>query len=170
MKLTELPRGSAVYVDANIFLYHLHGASEQCRDFVASCERGDFRPVCSTETLIEVAHRAMLAEAVVRGWATPRTVSRRLKERPELVGRLEEYRVHVGRVRSLVTSVVPVTIKLLERALALGPALRLLLRDALVVAAAEATVTKRLASADRDFERVPGIELYAPSDLRFVGL
>ncbi len=170
MKLSELPRGSTVYIDANIFLYHLHGASEQCREFVGACERGQFRPVSSAETLIEVAHRAMLAEAIARGWATPRTVSRKLKERPDLVARLADYRVHVSRISALLTSVVPVTLKLLERSLDLGSSLRLLLRDAVVLASLETIPTKRLATADRDFHRVPGIEVFAPSDVRFVGL
>ncbi len=170
MRLSELPRGSAVYVDANIFLYHLHGASEECRGFLAACERGEYRPLCSAETLVEVAHRAMLAEAVLKGLATPRTVSRRIRERPELLAPLADYRTHVRRIRAILTSVVPVTLETVDRALDLGAALGLLLRDSIVLAALETTTTKRLATADRDFDRAPGIEIYAPSDVRFVGV
>jgi len=166
MKLSDLPRGSTVFVDANIFLYYLHGASSECRAFVAACERGDFRPVSSAETLIEVAHRAMLAEAVRKGLATPKSVLRRLKEKPEILEHLSEYRLHVRRIQALLTSLIPTTPELLQRALDLGAGVHLLLRDSLVAAALEASATRRLATADRDFLRVTDLEVFAPSDIR----
>jgi predicted nucleic acid-binding protein len=169
MKLSELPRGCDVFVDANIFLYHFHAASQECRAFVRACERGDFRPLSSAETLVEVAHRAMLAEAVRKGLATPKTVVRKLKERPELLAGLTEYRTLLRQIRAFLTSVIPATAELLDRALDLGVALRLLTRDSILVAALETTSTKRLATADQDFARLPGIEVYSPSDVRFTG-
>ena len=39
MKLTEIPEGEAVFIDANIFIYHFAGASEECKEFLKDCAK-----------------------------------------------------------------------------------------------------------------------------------
>ena len=39
MKLDEIKTGSEVFIDANIFIYHFTGVSDECGDFLNRCEQ-----------------------------------------------------------------------------------------------------------------------------------
>ena len=41
MTLAEVPRSSAVFVDANILIYHFTGRSDQCSAFLTRIEAGE---------------------------------------------------------------------------------------------------------------------------------
>lgn len=41
MDLNEVTNSSRVYIDANIFIYHFSGVSEQCTRFLERCETGE---------------------------------------------------------------------------------------------------------------------------------
>jgi predicted nucleic acid-binding protein len=165
MRLSELPSGRGVFVDANIFLYHFQGASSDCRRFLERCERGEFRSVGSTETLIEIAHRTLLAEAIRLGMGTPKTVLRRLKEKPELIRALRSCSDLLDRARGVLREILPVSPELFDRSVRLALEHGLLIRDALVAATLEAAGLQDLATADRDFVRVPGLRVWLPGDL-----
>jgi predicted nucleic acid-binding protein len=39
MNLNDLPDGAAVFIDANIFVYHFSGVSPECRAFLERADR-----------------------------------------------------------------------------------------------------------------------------------
>jgi predicted nucleic acid-binding protein len=61
--LPNLPDRTFVCIDANIFVYALTGQSAQCRQLIERCVREEVTGVVLFETVNEVAHRFMIAEA-----------------------------------------------------------------------------------------------------------
>jgi predicted nucleic acid-binding protein len=54
MTLAEIPDGAAVFIDANVFVYHFAGASPQCTRLLARCETNEVRGATSALVLAEV--------------------------------------------------------------------------------------------------------------------
>ena len=163
--LDELPDGSEVFIDAPIFVYHFTGSSESCRGFLERCERGALQGVTSAVTLAETTHRLMLIEAVSAGLVTPGNVVRKLRERPELVRRLGAYQDRVEEIPLMGIQVEAVDLRTLLLAAGVRRRHGLLTNDSLALATAEDRGVQALASADRDFADLPGVELYRPEDL-----
>ena len=163
--LDRIPAGSGVFVDSTIFIYHFTGASSDCRDFLARCEGGELRGMTSVVVLAETAHRLMMVEAVVRGLITPGNVAKKLRARPAIVRRLTAYRDQIERIPLMGIDVAPLELGTLLRSADLRQRHGLLTNDSLVVAAAAEGGVGALASADRDFGRVPELKVYRPADL-----
>lgn len=68
--LPNLPDRTFVCIDANIFVYALTGRSAQCRQLIERCVREEVTGVVLFETVNEVTHRFMIAEAVAKGVIT----------------------------------------------------------------------------------------------------
>jgi len=51
MTLDAIEEGAAVFIDANVFIYHFVGASPQCTAFLASCESRELRGATSALVL-----------------------------------------------------------------------------------------------------------------------
>ena len=67
LKLSQLPDGESVFLDANIFLYSAfdHPAfGEACRDFLVRVDREEVHGYCSAFVLNEVFHKLMMSEIV----------------------------------------------------------------------------------------------------------
>lgn len=82
MTLADLRNGDPVFIDANIFIYHFGGKSEECKTFLERCARRDLTGYTSTATVAKVLHRLMVAEAITKGLAIARAVVRKLGETP----------------------------------------------------------------------------------------
>ncbi len=88
MRLADLQDGDRVFIDANIFIYHCGGRSQECKVLLERCARRDLLAYTSTPILAEVLHRLMVAEAIAKGLVTAKTAVRKLREQPELVKQL----------------------------------------------------------------------------------
>ena len=65
--LPAVPGNSVVFIDANIFIYGLSGRSGQCHQLLERCLREEVTGITLFETLSEVTHRLMVAEALGKG-------------------------------------------------------------------------------------------------------
>ena len=82
MKLSEIETGSRVFVDANIFIYHFTGVSNECSDFLERCERGKIHATTTVSVIMEVLHCLMIVEATRCGRKTAKiTADRKTSER-----------------------------------------------------------------------------------------
>ncbi len=54
--LSSLSNGSAVFLDANLFVYALNGQSRQCADLLARCSREDLLGITLFEVFNEATH------------------------------------------------------------------------------------------------------------------
>jgi predicted nucleic acid-binding protein len=165
--LDELGRGERIFVDANVFIYHFTGLSADCRAFLERCETRDVEGVTSVVVLAEVAHRLMMIEALERGLVTPGQVSRKLRERPEVIEQLSRYEEQIERVPLFNIEVRAVEFGELLRAAETRRTGGLLVNDSLIVASARAANARNLASADGDFDRIDGLTRYGPTDLPY---
>jgi len=163
--LEHLPDGARVFLDANVFVYHFTGASPTCRDLLRRCEEGLVSGVTSALVLAEVAHRLMMIEAVVRGLVTPGNVARKLRDRPEVVRGLRDYQANVDAIGWMGLEVLAIDPGAWMRSAEVRSAWGLMVNDSLIVTACRDAGIGALASADRDFARVPDLTLYAPADL-----
>ena len=88
MKLSQLPDGESVFLDANIFLYSAfdHPAfGEACRDFLVRVDREKVKGYCSAFVLNEVFHKLMMSEIVEKFGVHARAANSLFKQRPEII-------------------------------------------------------------------------------------
>ena len=165
MTLDRVPSASRIFLDSTIFVYHATGASVQCRALLERCEAGDIAGVTSVVVLAEVAHRLMTIEAVAAGFVSGKDVVKKLRARPDLVGRLHLYQEQIERIPLMGVDVVPLQVGTVLRSADIRRKYGLLVNDSLIVASAREAGVGHLASADVDFRRVKELKLYRPGDL-----
>ena len=70
--LENVPNGSKIFIDSNIFIYHFLNLSNLCTAFLVRAEKRDISACTSTVVLAEVLHRLTIAEAAeefgIRPW------------------------------------------------------------------------------------------------------
>jgi predicted nucleic acid-binding protein len=161
----EVPAGCRVFLDAGVFIYHFCCESVQCRRLLERCERGDVLGVTSVIVVLEVTHRLMMAEAARSGGVSRGSVARKLRERPEVVRALGEYRRQVESIPRWGIQVLPVDLGRCLRAAEVRAETGLLSNDSVIVATMRDAGVTAIATGDRDFERVDGLQVYRPTDL-----
>jgi predicted nucleic acid-binding protein len=163
--LADILDGEAVFVDANIFIYHFRPdpvLGPACSQLLTRIENGGLQGFTSAHVLSEMAHRLMADEAVQR-FSWPLTgVVRRLRGHPSHLQQLTRHRLAIDEVSLIGIQVLPVTGPQVSRAADLSCQHGLLSSDALIVAVMNHHGLTHLASHDADFDRVPGLTRYAP--------
>jgi hypothetical protein len=96
--LPEIAAGSSVFVDANIFIYHFAGQSEDCSIFLARIERGELQGYTGQVGILEAAHRLMMLEAIEQGVPVKPNPAARLARQPQVVRRLSKYYFSLQRI------------------------------------------------------------------------
>lgn len=165
LTLDKVPAGAQIFVDSTIFIYHFTGASADCRKFLERCERGEVKGLTSVLVLAEVTHRLMTIEAVARRLVSAGNVVRKLREKPDVVRKLHVYQQQVECIPLMGIDVLSVDLKTLIRSAESRRTHGLLTNDALIATAARDLGPPHLASADPDFGRVLGLNLFRPSDI-----
>lgn len=165
MALTEIPSGSPVFVDANIFIYHFAGRSGECSAFLRRIEAAELQGFTGPVTLLEVAHRLMMLEAGARRPGLKGRPAARLARRPELVRELSMYYFSVLTITKFGVQVVPLPPDFLTASQEFRQAYGLLVNDSLVPMHMRQAGLSLLASADAGFDRVKGIDRVAPEDI-----
>jgi predicted nucleic acid-binding protein len=164
MTFADLARGAAVFVDANIFVFHFQPHAvfgSSCTDLLKRMERGELSAYTSTHVLSEVAHRLMtLGASVLFHW--PSKVVQRLKQNPTNVQQLSQFRSALRTVSQSGIQVLTIPAAAVDTAAGISQQMGLLSNDALIVAVMQANGLTNLASNDADFDRVPGLTRYAP--------
>lgn len=98
MRFEELKAGSKVFIDANIFIYHFSGISEESSFLLERCEREEILGFTTTTILLEVMHRLMMLEAVTKGLVAPGNIAKNLKSKPEIVTELTIYAEQIQKI------------------------------------------------------------------------
>jgi len=163
--LTELPAGQTVFIDANIFIYHFTGLSQECSGFLERCERGDLWGVTAVHVLLEVLHRLMMIEAVTKKLVTSGNVARKLRKKANVVKQLVDYQTQTEAILEMGIEVVGLTSDSLRISYPCRHRDGLLVNDSLIAAVMEAEGISDIATADPDFSRVDGLRVYSLMDL-----
>ena len=165
MSLADLRDGDRVFIDANIFIYHFGGRSQECKALLERCARRTLLGYTATPVLAEVLHRRMVAEAIAKGLVTARTAVRKLGEAPEVVKQLTQYQDDVSKIPHMHLTILPLTLEIVQASAEVRKDEGLLTNDSFVVAFMREQGLTQLATANGDFDRVGGIAIYKPTDL-----
>jgi predicted nucleic acid-binding protein len=166
MIFADIPRGSPVFLNTNTLIFHFiaharFGAA--CTELVERMDRQEIQGFTSTHILGELAHRLMTIEAAqLFGWLFPGIVYR-LQQHPAEVQQLTLFQRAVDEVLASTIPVLTIVPSLVSAAALISRSTGLLSNDALAVALMRANGLSSLASADSDFDRVPGLTRYAPA-------
>ncbi|MBI4277940.1 MAG: type II toxin-antitoxin system VapC family toxin [Armatimonadetes bacterium] len=165
MALSDVPSRSRIFIDANIFIYHFTGRSEECRAFLVRVENGDLRGFVGQTTLLEVAHRLMIAEAMENQFGRGTNPAARLSRRPELVRELSKYYFATMKVPQMGVEILSLPRDFLPASQEYRQRHGLLVNDSLVSVYMQHVGVSLLASADAAFDRLPGVRRFGPSDI-----
>jgi predicted nucleic acid-binding protein len=150
LSFADLPRGSNVLIDANVFIYALDRRSVQCRQLLDRCAREEISGMTTVEVINEVCHRLMLAEAVAAGDIT-RPAAILMKRKPAALIRLTRYWPLTESIFGLNLAIIPLDENRIRRAAEIGTQYALLTNDSMLLAAAREYGVRALASHDSDF-------------------
>jgi predicted nucleic acid-binding protein len=165
MTFDELRNGEAIFLDANIFVYHFLGLSEQCKQLLKRCREGVLQGTTASFIVAETVHRLMVAEAVEQKLVTRKNALKKLRERPELVQQLRKYAQSVPTIRAMNIESVALTTATVEASAAVRQQYGLLTNDSILVTVMRELGLTRLATLDKDFDRVEWLGVYKPTDV-----
>jgi predicted nucleic acid-binding protein len=165
MTFDQLPANSAVFLDANTFVYAIlnHPAyGGKCVTLLDRIERHEVQGFTSSHVVSDTVHRVMTLEACDRfGWPA-QGIANRLRRHPGEGQQLLIPRRAVDEIQLAMVTVLPVTFQQVSQAVDLTRLHGLLSGDALIVAVMRDSGLTQLASLDTDFDRVPGLVRYPP--------
>ena len=165
MKLNDIKVDEIVFIDANIFIYHFTGVSEESTLFLERCEEGELTGVTGINILIEVLHRLMMIEAVTKGFVKPGDVVKKLTKKPHIVKELTEYQTNTLSIVDIGIELLPIAEDTIKSSFQFRKKYGLLVNDSLTTAMMDLEGIINLATMDKDFERVEGVRVYSPQDV-----
>ncbi|MBM4386348.1 MAG: type II toxin-antitoxin system VapC family toxin [Deltaproteobacteria bacterium] len=166
MKLTDIEPGSEVFIDANIFIYHFTGVSQECTDFLCRCEEGDLSGMTSVNVFLEVLHRLMMVEAVKKRLAKPPDIVRKLQRNPEKIKQLNEYFFNAGRISEMGIEIKPLSFDTVAKSQILRSGYGLMVNDSIVAACMQDEGIGILATNDDGFSKIEWLTVHKPGDLK----
>lgn len=167
MNLDDIHGGSLCVVDTNVLLYAEQGFSAQAQRFLRRCSTGEIIGVIPQTVWQELAHKLMLAEAMMLGKVAGANAARQLAQKPEVIKGLSIYRDKIGALKDLGLEFEPCTREdFLEDTLRLQKEFGLLINDSVILTTALRLRAEVLVSADTAFERITEPIVARPSDLR----
>ena len=163
-RIENLPAGTRLFLDANIFVYAFLGHSNECQGLLGRCATEQVLGITTLDMVNEVTHRMMLAEGVGKG-VIKRERVRDLRGKWREVAKLTEYWTQTSAIFGLNILVLTTD----EARLHVGQTIRvrhgLLTNDSLIVAAMEEFGIDSLATRDNDFDHISKLIVYKPSDI-----
>src|SRR5262245_58699498 len=165
MIYSDLPAGATVFVDAGPFIHHFEPNAvfgPAATDFLDRIENQELNAVATTHIISEIAHRLMTIEAMQAfGWKSA-GIALKLRNHPAEVQTLKRFRQAIQEIPLFRIRILTIDPAWLDPAAAVSQQTGLLHNDALTVAVMRAQGITNRASADPDFDRVPGITRYGP--------
>lgn len=162
--LLSISPGSAVFIDANIFIYGFNHLSVECETFLERCKHEEFLGVTLFEVIAEATHTFMMAEALSKR-VIHKPAARFLRERADLIPTLHDYWRQTERILGLELLFLNTSETIIRRAQVERQAYGLLTNDSLIVATMRHYGIRQIAPHDEDFGNISGITLFRPDDI-----
>jgi predicted nucleic acid-binding protein len=163
-RIENLPAGTRLFLDANIFVYAFLGHSNECQGLLGRCATEQVLGITTLDVVNEVTHRMMLAEGVGKG-VIKRERVRDLRGKWWEVAKLTEYWTQTSAIFGLNILVLTTDEARLHVAQTIRVRHGLLTNDSLIVAAMEEFGIDSLATRDNDFDHISELIVYKPSDI-----
>ena len=164
MTVTQIPDGTRVFLDSNVLVHAIARRSVQCCALLDRCSREEVCGLICTEVIHEITHKLMLVEAANNGLIAEERASL-LSGKPDTVRSLRWYWEEVTGLLDSAVLALQYEPPDLEMAQRIRERYGLMTRDSLMVSAMMRYRITSLATNDRVFERVGGIQVYRPMDL-----
>ena len=165
MKLDSLKAKSTVFIDANIFIYHFTGVSDESSFFLSQCESGVFNGVTSANVILEVLHRLMMVEAVQKRLVHPPNLVTKLKRHPEKIKQLHDYFTNTQKIEQMGILIRPLSAAIILKSQTNRIRYGLMVNDSLIITIMEEEGISFLATNDKGFQSVTGITVLNPQDI-----
>ena len=165
MRYSDLPASATVFVDSSVFIHHFEPNAKfglAATEFLERIENQELVGISATHVVSEVAHRLMTIEAMQAFTWKSGGIALRLRNHPAQVQTLKRFRQAVQEIALFGIRILTIDPTWLDPAAEVRQQTGLLHNDALIVAVMRHQGLTNLASADPDFDRVPGITRYAP--------
>jgi hypothetical protein len=164
--LEALPLSSEVFIDANIFLYHIMRRPKffpHCHDFFTAIESGAYNGFTSTLVLNEVLHKLILAEVTnTYGLRSEHDAANVLKQDPAKIRGLSQVWKNYSDIKEYPIIICSCDKSVLDMAVDLSNKYGLLISDATHLAVIESEGISNIATNDADFQRLNEINVYKP--------
>jgi len=164
--LEALPLTSDIFIDANIYLYHIMRRPKffpPCHDFFSAIESGAYNGFTSTLVLNEVLHKLILAEATnTYGLRSEHDAANVLKQNPEKIRGLSQVWKTYSDIKDYPIIVCSCDESVLDMAVDLSKKYGLLISDATHLAVIKSEGISNIATNDTDFQRLNEIDIYKP--------
>lgn len=125
MSFATLPSGTAIFLDANTWVYHFTAQTRfgmSCTALVKRIEQQDISGFTSTHVLTEVAHRLMLIEASTTfGWPLVGALQRRQRH-PQETTKLFQIRTALAEIQRTGIQVLTIALAQIDAAAAVSSA------------------------------------------------
>lgn len=165
MRLDSIESGSEVFIDANIFIYHFTGVSNESSNLLSRCEQGDLTGMTSVNVLFEVLHRLMMVEAVKKKLVRPPNIVKKLKRFPERIRQLNGYFINTLKIIEMGIAIRPISFETMLKSQVFRVEYGLMVNDSLIVASMQEEGIKALATNDDGFKKIKEISVYKPTDV-----
>jgi len=164
MFLEEIPSGTSVFIDSNIFIYHFLDISQSCTDFLCRVEDEEVVGYTSTVVLAEVLHRLMIAEVVEKYNTKSREAVRLLKEKPGIIPSLTKCEDAVRAIPRFNIAILTYSAEAVFQSRKLRLKYLLLANDSLNLQVMNLNNLADIATNDSDFERIGQIKVWKPKN------
>jgi predicted nucleic acid-binding protein len=164
VRIPDILTGTEVLFDANVLVYALTAKSADCVRLLRRCAAGDVSGFVTIDVLGDVCHRLMVSEAFGRG-LIGRANAGNLQGKAAAIRQLSDYWDRIGDVRAANVAVLPCDEFRFLRAHPLRLAHGLMTNDSVLLAAAQVFGIEALATNDSDFDAVPWLDVYKPTDV-----
>lgn len=162
MRLSDIPSGASVFVDANVPLAAILGEKRlpESEAFLRRVAAQDIVATTSVVVVSEIFHRALIAETCELLGISSNDALHRLKSDLSIFQQLSKCYEVTKEFTRLCNRVLTLSQDILSQALQLSRRYGLLISDATHVALMLEHGLTNLASFDRDLKRVPFLKLY----------
>jgi predicted nucleic acid-binding protein len=162
MKLSDIPTGSLVFIDANVPLAVIFDERDApiAEDFLARIESEEIVGATSVVVINEIFHRSLVAETCRLLGVSPPIALQKLKNEPEIFHSLHESWEVVNDFLKLPLTIYQLDIDTMRSALHYSKTFHLLSNDATHIALMAKNEIQAMASFDHDLERVDCIKVY----------
>jgi len=161
--LSNVRDGSDIFIDANIFVYGLNGASAQCRQLLQRCSLEEVTGISLFEIVNEATHKFMIAEAKSKGLITGNASE--LRRKASVIPTLIDYWHETERILALNLLLLSTSEPIVTGAQSERLSASLLTNDSMIISCMREYGIQYLATADADFDRASGIIVFGPDDL-----
>ena len=170
MDLANLPNGTRVFVDTNIFALHFAGKSAACTALIQRIQSGDVSAYVNSRVMLDLLHKMMLVEAFHKGFIQKPTADKLktwMARNRAQAGQLTACQTQFESILSLGIGLLRTTKKLLKDSKAERVAHGLLAGDSLHLGSMNRhkPVIAHLATYDGDFDHVATITIWRPTDV-----